>query len=58
MPKSGSESGVSTVQKPSTREVNAAVGDIKTAPSDNLAPAVGAFSKLAAEIDDPVAEVN
>jgi len=58
MPKSFSESSVSNLQNPSTHEVNAAVGDIKSAPSNDLAPAVGAFAKLAAETDDPVAEVK
>jgi hypothetical protein len=58
MPKFGPDSEVSTLRNPSTHEVNAAVGDIKAAASDSLAPVVGAFAKLAAETDDPVAEVE
>lgn len=50
--------GNTTPRKPSAHEVNAAVGDIKTSASNNLAPAVTALAKLAAEADEPAAEVT
>jgi|AntAceMinimDraft_5_1070358.scaffolds.fasta_scaffold137431_1 hypothetical protein len=54
----GSATGNPTPRKPSAHEVNAAVGDIKTSASNNLAPAIIALAKLAAEADEPAAEVT